>query len=102
MHQPPEKKSGQGKDYALGWRVMKNHRGGVIAKMGVDDETVLAHAGSNNRWICSVFVSRKNKTVYMAATNIANEKAGTGMHQIFKTLVRLEKEARGKKQGSND
>ena len=84
MHAPLKDAKGDGFDYALGWNVVERQWGG----------TVFAHSGSNNHWTAIVWISPENKSVYLAATNIANEQAGIGLDKIFATLIRLEKEAR--------
>ena len=84
LHTPPENAQGAGDDYALGWKVLEREWGG----------TVFAHSGSNTLWTAIVWVSPENKSVYLAATNIANEQAGIGLDKIFATLIRLEKETR--------
>lgn len=92
LHQPPSGKTDDGKSYALGWRALERNWGG----------RVYTHSGSNTMWLCTVWVSPKNKSVYLAATNVANEEAGMGLNQVYGTLIRLEKEARGEKQDSDD
>ena len=85
LHTLPKNPVGVGgDDYALGWKVVKRDWGG----------TVFAHSGSNTFWTAMVWVSPENKSVYLAATNIANEQSGIGLDKIFATLIRLEKEAR--------
>ena len=84
LHTPLEGAKGNGAEYALGWYVLEREWGG----------RVFVHSGSNAHWTAIVWVSPKNKSVYLAATNIANEQAGIGLEQIFETLIRLEKEAR--------
>ena len=85
LHSPPKDPVGVGgDDYALGWGVAKRDWGG----------TVFTHSGSNTIWTAIVWISPKNKSVYLVATNIANEQSGIGLDKIFATLIRLEKEAR--------
>ena len=86
LHKPLKGADDDGKEYALGWLVKERGWGG----------TVFVHNGSNNHWTAIVWVSPKNRSVYLAATNIANAEAGVGLDEIFGTLMPLEEKARGK------
>ena len=65
LHQTLDGATGEGAEYALGWNVLEQSWGG----------RVFAHSGSNTTWFATVWVSPRNGTVYMAATN-----AGTSDH----------------------
>ena len=88
LHKPLKGADDDGADYALGWGVKKRGWGG----------TVFTHAGSNNHWFAIVFVSPKNRSVYLAATNIASAEAGVGLDEILGTLITLEEKARGEQE----
>jgi CubicO group peptidase (beta-lactamase class C family) len=73
LHTPPP-----GQDYAMGWGVASRSWAGG---------TALNHQGSNTSFFVDVWIAPKKHTVFLSATNAANENATNGCDEAIAAMV---------------